>query len=467
MGGGGYVQDGGYMADGGYAGSGGYGGGGGSGGGGSNFCGNLCGSIGCMFCGLILAPFIFWGIFANERNLVTQGATIGQIKKAVEVPECSPLPGLDGRLIFATGCKMAVPELAQGLPEPLRPFIPTFHGANLQWNVQIYQWARVQHSQTIHNRHGQSFTRYYYTYQAEWSSTTNPSFTYGHYNRGRFPSNVPRDSTLNAPPNTVYAYGTHGTGFFLDDDLISQLPSRSVMPQQATVIPRITWEQQGWGGPLQAGMLRVDGQYLTTAATYGAPRVGDLRIWFSGQTASDVTMAAEQTPDSMHPGYATLKAYPPHSFDVWGSKTYALEKLYPGHKTKNEVMSEASTQSKLMGWVWRIVLLISMMCACNCIFSPISAMAHILRIIDYVTCCLELGTILDSATQCVIGCASCLCATFTFMLAVTLCWIMVRPTLALLMLSATIASIVGSSFYYKRKKKVADAREDFYLMIDA
>jgi len=430
----------------------------------SSYGSRLCGSFGSMCCGLILVPIIIVGIFANENDQVIQARTISLVKNAFEVSECSPQPGLYGKLIFATGCKMAMPELANRLPSPFQPFIHNFRGASLSWQIEILQWVKVTHSHTVKDSHGKSHTTYWYTYQTEWRNNKvyDGGFSYGHWNRGDFPSNVPRSGDINAPSGTVYAYGKPGTGFYLDSGMTSQLPGQTVYPEPPMVIGSFSW---GWSGSLDARQLKVDGRYLTTA--YGYPRVGDLRIWFTGTTASDISFAAEEVPNLQHTAYASLKAYPPQSFGFFGRKTYPLEKLEGGHYTKADFIAQYKTEVQLWGWLWRIALFIAMICACNCIFAPISVMADLLRVINYVTCCLELGTVLDNAAQGVIGCFSCLCATVTFMIVVTVCWILVHPIVAILMLAMAVAAFSAASLFYKGKKKVVDAREDFYLKIDA
>lgn len=419
-----------------------------------------------MCCGLILVPIIVFGIFKNEQDQLLDQATIQLVTGATEVSECTPQPGLNGKLIYATGCKMVFPQLTNQLPPPVQPFLNDFQGLNLGWVVSIFQWDKVKHSRTEKTNTGGSHTVYWYTYEADWRGATvsSESFPSGHRNRGSFPTNMARYGDINAPAGTVYVQGKPGSGFYLDSSLTSQVPEKHLNPHQAAVAPCPPWST-AWNGTLQACQLRVDGIYLTTA--FGDPQVGDLRIYLSGKTASDVSIAAEQAADSQHRGYATLKAYPPQTFGIFGRQTYPLEKLYTGHLPKADFIAQYQKESSVRGLVLRVLLFIVMIAACNCIFSPLSVMADLLRMINYVTCCLELGTVLDNATQCVIGLFSCLCATVTFAIAFIVCWIMVRPLIAIIMLCISIGALVGASFFHKGTKKVADAREDFYTHIDA
>jgi len=407
-----------------------------------------------MCCGIICIPILVVMIFANEINLVKAQATADVISTATVTPDCKPLPGNMGALVFAA-CHVNAPDIANRLPTPLRPFVETFHGASLSYSVEIYQWQETSSKDCQKDNTGGETCHTTYSYDQGWQGGPINSrgfrASYGHENVGRLPSNMQSSNSFAVPPHSIVLSSSSGPvaeakGFVLDETLQGQLPLHTVTPSRGAG-GGATWQPESGSYFLSSEMLQPDGDYLVTY--YGSPAVGDLRVSITGQSAATASICAKQVPYGGNE--ASLAAWPPQVFDIWGRVTYKLEELREGLMTKGELKAQIKSENSMLAILLRIACFFLMMMAFNCIFQPLSVAADLLRFLNYCTCCL--GSILDQAAQSVICCVSCSSACWCFTLTFVLAWMFANPTYGIIGLVVIVALTVAGCVAGQKSKK--------------
>jgi hypothetical protein len=406
----------------------------------------------CSFCCLI--PITIGAIYWNELNLVISDATAGLVGQAHVVHACSPTDEYNGRLVY-TECRAQCPEIADLLDPTLKPFITSFEGTELSWDLEIYQYEETSNSHCHKNNDGSKTCHTTYSYSAGWHSNSinSNSFHSSYYsNRGTtLPDNI-KSSSVDAPDYSVMLLNDNNQATFsLPNKLAQMFPSKTIYPTSGVGDNLGQW---GGAGPLDSSMLHVSGEYLVTY--HGGPRIGDLRISVSGKTGTKASVAAKQVSSEMAPGF-TFKDYPPQPFDFWGRKTYPLGRLEAHIESKQDFIQEWLNENADVAIILRLVLLVLMIVWCCMFLSPLSVMADLLRIINCFTC--GLGTLLDNAAQTVIGAMACGlgCCVFSIVWAVS--WFLVRPTLSVFVLFVGFAAFAGLHYLKTQQGKAAEARE--------
>jgi len=431
-------------------------------------------SIGSFFLGLVVVAATCYMIFSNENNLVMSEETANVVESASVVHDCTPGPRYDSQLVYAE-CNLDTPALGQQLPQAFQSFIPHFKGAEISWIMEIYQWVENDEQTSQKDNHGGKTTRHHYTYKQEWSMfpINSNSFRQQYYggqsthNFGQFPNNVEKIGNVKAEEYSLIAYGRGQpkSGYALDDRMTGQIPERGLTPESAG---GQAFHSQYAGGDLKADALYVQGDYLQTVD--GTPRIGDLRISFTGRTAEAVSICGKQEPSDNGgsgngPAYM-LTEWPPQVFDFWGRKTYELEKLYASKMTKDQFIEWYHRENQGVAMLGRIFFFILMLFACSCVWAPCSAVADLSMYLNQCTCGIA-GSFIDAGLQCGICCASCTSAVVVFFVVFMISWMAVHPTYALV-----LAAAAGGAAYFHQDKansKSAKGRElaaECYIKID-
>jgi len=402
-------------------------------------CGALCSSI----CGVIMILLCVGLVFWNENNLVIHEATVLEIEDAKVYQSCVPDPTATGQLVLVA-CDVYTPEIANQLPETLRPFLDSFSGASVSWSMQIYQWVESQTEDCHKTNNGGTSCRTRYSYNAQWTSSPTDSDTFqhtgGHDNRGtRFPTNLQPTGQVDAPASTVVLsqHGTPDNGFVVNPDLVATLPVVDLGPKLKSTAPAGNNHNSNWqgGGALTPEMLHVYNNGLQTST--GSPSIGDVRIELYGQTADEATACAVQLGISDASSDYTFGPLPPQSFGWFGKETKPLQRLQPGKVSQDEFMKQFYAEGQTMAWLIRILALALMTMAFWMVLSPLSVLADGLMFLNYCTC--GLGSVLDSAAQCLIATAAFFLALMLTAITIAFAWFAARPALALGLVAGAIA----------------------------
>lgn len=409
------------------------------------------GAIKSMCCGFLVVILCSMMIFWNETNLVIAQATADVMKGAEVVQNCAP-SSEQGALVFAA-CDVNAPDISDHVNSQLHPFVGKFEGSSISWSTEIYQWVEQRHDDqhcTKTKTGGKSCTHnVYYTYNREWSSSAvnsgNFRSQYGHDNQGSIPFS---DGSYTLPAYGIYLSNKPGSAasvsqtdphFVLDGNLQSQFPSKSVpLKSEAS-----------------ANGMQVSGGYVRKG---NGDEIGDTRTSVSGSGSAKASVCALQGSDL--DGGVKLGPSPPQPFDIWGRMTYPLEDLRGGIYTKKSFIAMIKSENQVIADLLRVVGFIVMIWAFFCIYKPLSVMADLLMFLDYCTCCL--GSILDKASQAIIGCVACASGCFCFTFIFTCAWMVANPTYAVcgvIVLCCICGLGAGARFGGLIPKKDAQARE--------
>lgn len=410
-------------------------------------------AIKSMCCGFLLVFLTSILVFWNETNLVIAQATADVMQGARVLETCLPL-GAGAKhedLVFAA-CDVNAPEISGQVDSSLQSFMPSVYGASIKWSSEIYQWQETSSQSCTKDSRGGKDCTTTYSYSQGWSDNTVSTNSFrnphGHQNTGSLPF---ADSYYDVPAGGVKLSNHAGSvdtfvktdGYFeLDGVLQGQFPSHDVTFQQGN--------GQSGGKPLYAS-----GRYVTTAS--GSPQIGDIRIsvTYSGSSKASVCAKPSTTVDKV----AVLGPSPPEAFDMWGRMTYPLEDLRGGTYDLQGFIAEIKKENAIIAYFLRLVGLILMCLAFNCIYKPLSVSADLLMWLNYCTCCL--GSILDKATQAVISAVSCASGCFCFTIVFISAWFFANPTYALLGVML-LFSICGAGAAYRQfgmKKGDVQGRE--------
>eukprot|EP00451_Oxyrrhis_marina_P026597 CAMPEP_0204357282 /NCGR_PEP_ID=MMETSP0469-20131031/35617_1 /ASSEMBLY_ACC=CAM_ASM_000384 /TAXON_ID=2969 /ORGANISM="Oxyrrhis marina" /LENGTH=464 /DNA_ID=CAMNT_0051344915 /DNA_START=43 /DNA_END=1437 /DNA_ORIENTATION=- len=411
---------------------------------GENICERMCGALCSSICGVVMIICCVVLVFWNENNLVIHEATVLEIEDAKVYQSCVPDPTATGKLVLVA-CDVYTPDIASSLPDPLTPFLDHFSGASVSWSMQIYQWVQTSSEDCHKTNNGGQSCRTTYSYNAQWTSSPTDSNSFhrssGHDNRGtRFPTNLQPTGQVNAPASTVVLSqsGTPDKGFVVNPDLVTTLPSIDLGDKlKAPAAPAANNHNSNWqgGGSLTPAMLHVYQNGLQTST--GAPSIGDLRIQLTGQTAQEATACAVQLGISGASSQYTFGPLPPQSFGWFGKKTKPLQRLQTGKVSQEEFMKQFYAEGQTMAWLIRIGSLALMTMAFWMVLSPLSVAADGLMFLNYCTC--GLGSVLDSAAQCLIGTAAFFLALMLTAITIALAWFAARPALALGLVAGALA----------------------------
>jgi hypothetical protein len=424
-----------------------------------NFCQRLSSSFGQLCVGILLVPIVIVVIFWNETDCVKTYSTADLIKGAVVVSDCAAFPSNNEKLVYVSGCQLTTDHLGGDLPHILQQFVPDgLMATKIGWSVEMLQWVREceTHSQTVKTNTGGTRTVTTETCEdkTKWLSEPGAPSTENHNNVGSFPWNVPKDGSFSAQASDTYLsskVGDETNSFFLNEELIQYFPSFNPLVFTGTEPPTPAWN---YSGNLLAGQLHVNDGSLQTGNN-----IGDIKITITawGCEASKGCVANVAAVQTAGISGTTFKAYAPQSYNLFGQKTYALQRLEAGSsETEQEFISSFKNQALIKVYVIRIICIVVMCCAWNLIFSPLSVMSDLVMLLNYCTCCL--GSVIDQASQTVIGCVSCSISLVCFSIFFALAWCVARPVYSVLALVIIAVVGVGLGFAFQYSKKKADAR---------
>lgn len=415
----------------------------------------LCDSIGkacaCLVFGI---PLITLLCMFNEFNLVKSEATADLVGTAHVIQNCEPTPDFDKKLVYAS-CSVTAPELATQLPDVLTPFIPSFEGADLVWNLEIYQYTESKHQDCRKNNDGSKTCTTTYSYSAGWHSNpvdSNAFHAPQYSNQGTdFPPNLHASGSIKAPERSVIMHNAAGdkAAFALPEYLALQLPVQTINP----VSSGGGYTPWGGGSDIYPANLHVSGKYLVSGP---GNRIGDIRISFQGRYSPTASVAARQLPWTQSPWFQ-LDYYPPQKFDFWGRTTYQLARLEGGTESKKTFIQNYHNENKVVAWAIRIATLVLMCSACCTILSPFSVAADAARILNYCTC--FMGTFLAEATQAVVGLMGCGLGCACWSIVVALSWLFVHPTLSIGLILLAVGGVVASSYVSKTMTTTPSAKQ--------
>lgn len=362
-----------------------------------NWFSRILGSIGGIFFGilifLIAVPVLFW----NEgRTVKTARALAEGASSVVTVSADSVDAGKEGRLVHLTGPGTTTATLSD----------PTFalsrQALKLARDVEMYQWKENTKTETRKKVGGGEEKVTTYSYEKVWDDDVLSSGSFhesGHDN----PSSMPFESqTWTADPVTVGA-------FTLAPTLVDQLSGYQPLPATQDQIVALDLEKQA-RARVESGQVYLK----VSAASAAGPEIGDTRVGFRVIEPQTISVVAKQTGAGLGPYQTTQKGY-----DV--------ELLAMGAATADEMFQAAEAQNSLIKWILRVVGFVMMFIGASMVGRPFVVVA-------------EFIPFLGSLVSIGVGLFAFLISAITWFVVVGVAWIVYRPLLGLLLLSAAAAA---------------------------
>ena len=341
----------------------------------------------CLLLGTIL-------LFYNEARAVDTRKVIGVAEdEMIEVSSSLIDQNNEGKLIVTSGKIDLINDMVYD-----EEFNVGVKSAKLDRVVEMYQWTEECEDDSNGNEKC--------TYTKKWSSSIidDSNFESGYNN----PEQMPYQGKTFLMSNVKLGE------FKLNDELLNQL---SVKSNYISLSESVASSRN---------MYVIDG-YYTTYSKDETIEIGDIRISFKYNDASDISVMGVQSNGS---------------FIEFGTdkNDYKILKLEERILNGNEFINELHSENNIMTWIFRLVGTILM----------IGGIASILSIIKYLASFIPvLGKLVINT----VGLVSILVGISLSLLIISISWLMVRPLLSIL-LFLVIAGLVFLVIKVNKKKEI-------------
>ena len=385
-------------------------------------------SIKGLFIGpiLIIVATIF--IFVNENSSIKQYKANDRAESAcVEMTIDQINPEYNGKIVHCTG----IAHTEELLKE--ENFGIVVNGFSLTRDVEYYQVVEKTKSESKEKLGGATETVTTYYYEKEWTSKPQ--------------DNNFKDTTYVGEKNFVYykladndqmAENVSFGAFKLPENFISSISGT----EPATVVFDSALLKQ-WNTAIKQNLnipdivpdnyVHCDGNVTYFGNNPETPQVGDVRITFN-YIPNDKEISLVADVDTQNKTFA-------YHTDAKNGKT--VGKLMMGNVPAAEMFEAMNQENKLWTWVFRIVLLLAIVCGFKQIFGVVSILPKLVPFlgkgVEYIT-----GFI-----SWILG----IVWTFVF---IAIAWIAVRPAISIPLLVAAVVLII---FLIKKGKKKAAEKE--------
>jgi hypothetical protein len=335
-------------------------------------------------------PLLFW----NEGRAVKTYKTLKEGSGAVVSVGADRVdPGNEGKLVHLSG--KAVTEAT--LTDPV--FGVTANALKLRREVEMYQWHESSKEETKKKLGGGTETVTTYSYSKVWSKNAISSSGFkksaGHEN----PGSLPYESEEQIADKVTLG------AFTLSPSLVGMISGT----QPLSVGSDIPLPEELAG----KAQRHEGGLYLGAAPA--SPKLGDVRITFSTVPPTDVSLVAQQVGSS----FAPYRASTGENIELLQAGTVAAEAMF----------QKAQSDNANLTWLLRAVGFVLMFAGLGMIFKLLSVLADVLPF---------LGSIVGAGT----GMISFLIAAVLSLITVAVAWIVFRPLLGIILLTAAVGLIV-------------------------
>ncbi len=363
---------------------------------------------------LLAFPVLFW----NEGRAVQTARSLSEGAAAVVSVDPDQVSGAhEGALVHLSGEATAHETLSD----------PTFgiseRAIKLRREVEMYQWEERRRTETRRTAGGAEEQVTTYTYDRVWSGRPISSRDFREPGHDNPPSMPYEGRTETAQSVTVGA-------FTLSPGLVGKIDAWERLP--------VTGETLGQAAPdLQGRLKPVDSTYYLGDKP-SDPQIGDLRVSFSVVRPTVVTAVAQQEGGRLQP-YPTLQ------------RGQTIELLEVGRHSADEVFAAAEARNTSLTWILRGVGFGMMLFGLALVGRPISIVADF---IPFIGAFFRVGVLFFAG----------LFASGASLVTIAVAWIVYRPLLGILLLSAGLlafgALIAGAVTLGRKRKAPAEAEPD-------
>lgn len=341
-------------------------------------------------------------------------------------------PQLDGQLVHAVALATTTDSLSDG----------TFNigavAVKLHRNVEYYQWIEHEKTEKKDKIGGAQETTHTYTYTKEWcgSPINSAEFKDPDYQALNFVYQTVEDASSAAENVTFGAYRLNSSqvGSFhneqplavaLDADLSKQM-DKAARDNAKAFLSR--------GGlldlvPDSAAIVHTQGNVVYIGRNPNVPEVGDVKITFTKDMPSKVSLIAKVAGDT---------------FTYYKAKNgYKLDLLYMGENTAEEMFDSEHATNKLITWLLRIL---GILIVIGGLRSIVSIVPTLLKVLPF------LGQIVETGLGLVCG----IIGLVWSLIVIAIAWIRYRPVLGIILL-VIAAALIFLLVRRSKKRKAAKA----------
>ena len=341
-------------------------------------------------------------------------------------------PDMEGQLVHAVALATTTDSLSDG----------TFNvgavAVKLHRNVEYYQWVEHASSTSKDKIGGAKETTTTYTYKKDWTGAPvdSRSFHDPDYQDLNFVYSEIEDASSNAENVTFGAYRLNGgqvSSFHneqplnveMDPDLVKQM-DKAARDNARSFLSRGGLTDQI---PDSAAVIHTQGNVVYIGRNPNVPEVGDVKITFTKDMPSKVSIIAKIAGDT---------------FTYYKAKNgYKLDLLYMGENTAEEMFDSEHATNKMILWLLRILGILIIIGGLR---SIVSIVPTLLKVLPF------LGQIVETGLGLVCGIVGLVWS----LIIIAIAWLRYRPVLGICLLV-----IAGLLIFWlikrSRRKKLAKA----------
>ena len=337
---------------------------------------------------LVLGIVLLWW---NEGNNVRNLKTTAELEDSyVDVKSDKVDSKNDGKLVATHGKLINEKELTD------ETFGVTIKTPIMKRTVEVYQWKETSNTDNNGNTT--------YSYNKDWSERLIDSSEFHETGHDNPTSKLYEDKTYTSDDVKVGA-------FSLSSEQVEKLSTKA----------KFTEFNQKTINNLN---LKISNNYITNSEDIENPNIGDVRITFTFNDSSEVSVLAVQSDDS---------------FVTFTSKAgKKVNKIVEGNHNGKDMIQSIRSENKFMKWLLRFFGFILCMAGFRTILKPISA------ITSYVPL---LGSLVGTA----MGLVSFVLALTLSLFVIAIAWIRFRPIIGISLLAVAAALIIFLIIRSKRK----------------
>jgi len=387
---------------------------------------NICQRLKQSCVGIVFGVILFLGafplLFWNEQRAIERYNALEEGEsQTITVDSNSLDPSNNGKLVHFTadvyngGSNLTDSTFGIGCMD--------LDCLGLQRHTEMYQWNERTETDTETKAGGTQTTVTNYYYDQTWSgSLINSGSFYDQSSQYKNPSSIrfPSQDFIADPMMAgAYQLPSEIVDYMLNDQDPIDVSVNQISDATSTATATATLQEEAKAIYSTPG----DGYYLGTG-TEQSPQIGDEKLWFSETPQSEITVVGVQTDK-------TIAAFVSESGKGGNVLLYRT-----GNLTSTEMFEIAAEQNRILTIVLRVVGFAVMALGQIMIWSPFKVMADVIPIVGGVI-------------GCGINFVSITIAAVLSAITIAIAWLIVHPTIGLIVLGSSLAVIGLCAFGVK------------------
>ena len=338
---------------------------------------------------LVLGVILLWW---NEGNNVKNLKTTAELEDSyVDVKSNKVESKNDGKLVATHGKLINEKELTD------ETFGVTIKTPIMKRTVEVYQWKETSNNDKDGNTT--------YSYNKDWSERLIDSSEFHETGHDNPTSKLYEDKTYTSDDVKVGA-------FSLSSEQVEKLSTKANFTE---------FNQETINGL----NLKITNNYITNSEDFENPKIGDVRITFTFNNSTEVSVLAIQSDDSF--------------VDFTSKAGKKVNRIVDGSHNGKDMIESIRSEDKFMKWILRFFGFIICMAGFRTILKPISAIS------SYVPL---LGSLVGTA----MGLVSFVLSLSLSLFVIAIAWIRFRPIVGISLIAIVVALIIFLIIRSKKKK---------------